>query len=125
MKEFIIAAAGFIVALGAVSAAIGIIAKSPILGKPLRWLWRTNVSHPISAWHRDITGEVVDQRIEHLMHHRNGGSSLLDLAESVKDVKQTVGQLLEHDAERDMAGKRYGQPIDLAKLHQPEGNDAA
>lgn len=108
MKEFIIAAAGFIVALGAVSAALGIIAKSAILGKPLRWLWRTNVSHPISAWHRSITGEVVDERIEHLMHHRNGGSSLLDLAESVDAVKGTVSQLLAHDAERDMAGKRYG-----------------
>jgi hypothetical protein len=124
MKEFFIAAAGFIVALGAVSAALGIIAKSPLLGKPLRWLWQTNVSHPISAWHRTITGEVVDQRIEHLMHHRNGGSSLLDLAESVKDVKHTVGQLLEHDAERDTAGKRYGPHPDLESDHT-EGDHLA
>lgn len=124
MKEFIIAAAGFVIALGAVSAALGVLARSSIFGKPLRWLWRTNVSHPISAWHRNITGEVVDQRIEHLMHHRNGGSSLLDLAESVDAVKSTVSQLLEHDAERDTAGKRYG-PHPEPELDHSEGEHLA
>ena len=108
MASILTAVVGSIATLAALSAAVGVIAKTPLIGRPLRWLWTTNVSHPISAWHRNITGEVVDERIEHLMHHRNGGSSLLDLAESVNVVKADVAVLLEHDHDRDVPGARYG-----------------
>jgi hypothetical protein len=112
VMHFITAAGGFLVALGAVSAAVAIIAKSTFLGRPLRWLWGTNVSAPVGHWFRTNVGEVVDERIEHLMHNRNGGSSLLDLAESVDAVKEHVTLLLAHDAERDTAGRRYGPTTD-------------
>lgn len=100
--------AGLVVTLGAASAAVGLLAKSPFLGRPLRWLWRRNVSEPVGNWHHGITGGVVDERIEHLMTHRNGGSSLKDLADSLKVVQGSVERLLAHDAERDVAGARYG-----------------
>ena len=85
--QFVTAAAGFLVAFGAVSAAITIIVKAPFFGRPLRWLWRTNVSHPIGEWNRGIVAGVVDGRVEYLMTHRNGGSSLLDLADSVGRIE--------------------------------------
>ena len=85
--DVVIATAGFIVGLGAVSAAAAIIVKSPFLGRPLRWLWRTNIAHPVGEWNRHIVGDVVDNRVEWLMHHRNGGSSLLDLADSVGRIE--------------------------------------
>jgi hypothetical protein len=107
VAQFFVAAGGFLVALGAVSAAVGLLAKSAFLGRPLRWLWRTNVSTPIGEWHRTGVRDVVDERIEHLMHNRNGGSSLLDLAEAVEAVKAQVNQVLKHDAERDKPGLRY------------------
>jgi hypothetical protein len=115
MMELLAAAVGALVATAAVVTAVGIIAKSEYLGRPIRWLWRRNVSDPAGGWFRHLVAEVVDDRIDHLMHHNNSGSSLLDLAESVAEAKQQiqatkadVALLLEHDAERDMAGRRYG-----------------
>lgn len=107
MPDFFLAAGAFTVGFGAVLAALGVIAKSSILGRPLRWLWRRNVSDPVGSWHAEIVTGVIDGRVEYLMHHRNGGSSLLDLAESVNEVKSAVGLLVKHDAERDRVGMRY------------------
>ena len=112
MASILTAVVGSVVTLAALSAAVGVIAKAPFIGRPLRWLWTTNVSHPVGAWHREITESVIDDRIEHLMHHRNGGSSLLDLAEAVDVVKADVSVLLEHDRVRDVPGARYGTDTD-------------
>jgi hypothetical protein len=106
--DLIIAAGGFVIALGMVAGAVGVIAKSQYLGRPVRWLWRTNVARPFDGWVRHTVGEVVDQRIDYLMHNRNGGSSLLDLAEKLEGVEGNVALLLAHDAERDTKGHRYG-----------------
>jgi hypothetical protein len=125
--------ASTILTVAAAVAAVGVLAKYRV-GKPLRWLWRTNISGPIGHWHETGVGRVVDQRIEHLMHNRNDGSSLLDLAESITrahvelaivntrigEVGASVDQLLSHDAIRDQPGKRYG-PI----LDESEGNQSA
>lgn len=107
MLDFLLAAMAFIVALGGVLTAIGLLAKSPYLGRPLRWLWHQNVSEPVGEWHEKIVTGVIDSRVEYLMHHRNDGSSLLDLAEAVEGVKAHVDLLVAHDAERDRAGMRY------------------
>jgi len=110
--------------------AIGVIFRSPVghaLTRPLRWAWRAlirepvgwwwrkNISGPIGEWNRGIVGAVVDSRIEHLMHHRNDGSSLLDLADAVKKNQEGISLLdrkmsrsLMHDLERDQPGFRYG-----------------
>jgi hypothetical protein len=106
--EFILAAAGFIVALGMLATAIGVIAKSQYLGRPLRWLWATNVSGPIGRWFEARVEGVVGQHVEYLMHHRNNGSSLLDLKESLQEAREDINLLLRHDAERDTKGHRYG-----------------
>ena len=98
----------FLVTLAATAGALGVIARSAVIGRPLRWLWRTNVSDPLGHWFKAGVAEVVDERIDYLMHNRNSGSSLLDLAESLDVVKGNVAMLLTHDAERDTAGKRYG-----------------
>jgi hypothetical protein len=108
MTEILASAAAFVMALAALLVALGIIAKYTILGRPFRWVWRRNVTAPISGWVRHTVGDVVDERIDYLMHNRNGGSSLLDLAESLKAVEGHVELLLSHDAERDTAGRRYG-----------------
>jgi hypothetical protein len=108
MMTVLVSVATATLAAAGIAGAIAVLAKSKYFGKPIKWLWRTNVSGPIGKWHGSIVGHVVDERIEHLMHHRNGGSSLLDLAEAVKVVKKDVSLLLRHDAERDTEGHRYG-----------------
>lgn len=100
---------GFIVALGAISAALAVVVKSPFFGRPLRWLWSVNVAHPVGDWNAKIVGKVVDDRVEHLMTHNNGGSSLKDLSDAVEVIQIQVHTLLEHDAERDTEGMRYGR----------------
>jgi hypothetical protein len=108
------ASLGVLIAVAAFATAVGVIAKSGVIGAPLRWLWRRNVSQPIGEWHCRITGEVVDGRITYLMTHNNGGSSLKDLADSVARINDAVIELsadveilLDHDAERDVVGRRY------------------
>ena len=135
MTDFLLRVTATVVAIGGLTASIGIIAKSNALGRPLRWLWRKNVAEPVGNWHESGVRRVVDDRIEHLMHHPNAGSSLLDLsrsvssngaalidlAESVDGVEAQVSVLLRHDAERDIEGKRYQHPdvaADLATVQQ-------
>jgi len=112
MMEIVLSASALVGAIGAIAltvGAIGVIAQSKHLGAPIRWLWRTNISGPISRWNHQIVSEVVDVRIDYLLHHRNNGSSLLDLKESLDGVKRNVDTLLAHDAARDAPGRRYGQ----------------
>jgi hypothetical protein len=104
VAKFVAAA---IVTLGALSAAVGTLVKSP-LGRPVRWLWRRNISEPIGGWAQDNVRTVVDERIDHLMHHNNSGSSLKDLADSQENLTKQVAMLLDHDRTRDVDGKRYG-----------------
>ena len=101
------ALAGAVGAIALAVGAVGVIAQSRYLGAPIRWLWRTNISGPIARWNHQIVSDVVDVRIDYLMHHRNNGSSLLDLKESLDCVKVSVDVLLAHDRERDTAGLRY------------------
>lgn len=103
-------------ATAAIVVAVGVIARSSLIGKPLRWLWSKNVSEPVGDWHEAIVRKVVDTRIDHLMHNRNGGSSLLDLSESViraqtaiERIERKVSMSLQHDYERDQPGLRYGK----------------
>lgn len=98
-----------IVAVAAFSVSIWLFLKTP-LGWALRWVWRKAVSEPVAAWNRTMIGEVVQHKIEHLMHHRNGGSSLLDLADSVERVSVQVRDLNDrltdlpcHTSERDVS----------------------
>lgn len=108
--EVVSAIVGIVVGLAAFVLAVGAIARSDVAGRPVRWLWRRNVSEPLGEWNRGIIREVVDDRIEYLMHHRNAGSSLLDLSEKLERIDEQVQQLLDHDEDRDVAGKRYGTP---------------
>ena len=122
--------AATIAAIGGLTASIGIIAKSDLLGRPIRWLWKQNVAQPVGDWGEGVVRRVVDERIEHLMHNPNNGSSLLDLArsvnsngmamvelaESVEGVKSQVAVLLDHNAARDVAGKRYQSPTLAAEV---------
>ena len=100
--------AAVIIGAAAVATALAVLARFTVAGKPVRWLWRTNVSEPVGKWNRGIVEGVVDDRISHLMTHKNGGSSLKDLADSVSCLRRSVRTLLKHDAERDTEGKRYG-----------------
>ena len=122
--------AATVAAIGGLTASIGIIAKSDLLGRPIRWLWKQNVTQPVGDWGEGVVRRVVDERIEHLMHNPNNGSSLLDLArsvnsngmamvelaESVEGVKSQVSVLLDHNAARDVAGKRYQSPTLAAEV---------
>ena len=103
------ALAGAIGAIALTVGAVGVIAQSRYFGAPIRWLWRTNISGPIARWNHQIVSDVVDVRVDYLMHHRNNGSSLLDLKESLDCVKVSVNEILAHDAARDAPGRRYGQ----------------
>ena len=96
-----------VAAIAALSVSIWVFLKTP-LGWALRWVWTKSVADPIAKWNTRTIGEVVHEKIEHLMHHRNNGSSLLDLAEAVAEVKEHVSTLLRHDQERDVTGRRYG-----------------
>lgn len=111
MIEVLLNASALLAAIGAialVAGTLGVIAQSKYVGAPIRWLWQRNVSGPIGEWNRRLIGDVVDERVDYLMHHRNNGSSLLDLAEAVKAVQRNVTRLLRHDDERDVQGLRYG-----------------
>lgn len=108
-------AVALVVSLAAITGAVGVLAKSRIVGRPLRWLWRRNISEPIGGWAQENVRTVVDARILYLMTHNNGGSSLKDLADNqqlikdqVEDIQTNVSTLLAHDKERDVDGKRYG-----------------
>ena len=114
LVEMIASAGAVLAGVAASVVAVGVLARSSLVGKPLRWLWRTNVAGPVGEWNRQIVSDVVDTRIEHLMSHRNGGSSLLDLAEAVKKNQVGISRLdkkmatsLDHDRDRDQPGLRY------------------
>ena len=121
VTDFLLRVTATIVAIGGLIASIGVIAKSNSLGRPIRWLWKQNVAQPVGDWGENVVRRVVDDRIEHLMHNPNNGSSLLDLsrsvgsngaaivelAKSVEGVESQVSVLLAHNAARDVAGKRY------------------
>lgn len=124
LVDVLVAATSFVIGLAAVAAAVGVLARSPVFGRPIKWLWRRNVSVPLADWNRQIIRGVVDERIEYLMHNNNDGSSLLDLSEKLDTVEQRsrsnseairrvdtkVSRLLAHDAQRDTPGKRYSHP---------------
>lgn len=92
------------------------------LGEKLVGLWHRNVTAPVTAWQR----HVIQDRIEWLMSHENGGSSLKDLANTLRrlddrfkehvdassadraELHRRIDELLDHDAERDRPGLRYG-----------------
>jgi hypothetical protein len=121
------ALAGFLLTVAALVGAVGVIAKSEYAGRPLRWLWRRNVGDPATAWFKRSVSEVVGEHIEYLMHHRNNGSSLLDLKESLLEARsemvgarKDINLLLEHDAERDRAGHRYGPEHLVDKVAEVE-----
>lgn len=93
----------WIIVTGAVVAAVGVI-------------WRKAVLPVVGFFQRvrqfmDRTETAVTW-VEAQMRN-NGGSSLVD---KVDDLIKNVSMLLDHDAERDTAGKRYGPD-------QPEGKD--
>lgn len=84
------------VVLGAAAftGAVGVIAKAP----PVRWVWRHNVSEPLTDWHRRTTHEVVDARLAPVKKdiadiraqvHPNGGNSLRDAVDKVVDQTAT------------------------------------
>lgn len=108
-------ALALVASLAAITGTVGVLAKNRYVGRPLRWLWRRNVSEPIGGWAQANVRAVVDARIDYLMHHNNGGSSLKDLADNQKLIKKqvtaietNVATLLQHDVDRDVDGKRYG-----------------
>lgn len=82
-----------IVTLAALAAAFGQLAKSKYVGRPLRWLWRRNISNPIGGWMKFNVQVVVDDRIDHLMHNNNHGSSLKDLADGQEAIKAQVAAI--------------------------------
>ena len=86
----------WIIVTGGVVAALGVI-------------WR-KVFVPVRGWFRDF-GKWRHDLVERLewvrrMMEPNSGSSLMD---KVNDLTKDVAMLLEHDAERDIKGRRYGK----------------
>jgi hypothetical protein len=92
--------------LAGVVVAVGVLAKT----RPMRWLWRTLVTDPLSAWGRSVVGEVVDEKVA----LPNGGSSLRDhldrMAQQHTDMKcdleavrQWTEEAVEKSKERDEA----------------------
>lgn len=125
LMQLFITSIGVIVGLFSVLAMAALAAtalRRTIIGRVVVWLWARLVSTPVTNW----LDRVVSDRIEVLVKRPNGGSSLHDLSTSLADLKEQFAhfattsssdradlhrqleQLLDHDAERDVAGKRYG-----------------
>lgn len=124
LMELFVSAAGVIVGLVVAFAAVLMVAtrmSDTIIGRAARRLWRQNVTDPATRWLRS----VVQDRIEWLMTHPNGGSSLHDLGRGVRELRELVENhisesteeraglrgdvdtLLDHDEQRDRPGRRY------------------
>lgn len=125
LTEIFVVVVGVIVGLGALAVAAALLSSkltSTWLGRLWRRLWTANVTDPLTRWQRS----VVQDRIEWLMTHENGGSSLKDLSNTLRrlelrfdehltesttdraELHRQLGLLLDHDADRDQPGKRYG-----------------
>src|SRR5690606_22203520 len=72
--------------VAAIITALGAISRT----KPLRWLFRTLVSRPVTEWGSKMVGDVVDTKVT----NRNGGSSLRDqlddLATAVANIHACI-----------------------------------
>jgi len=75
--------------VAAVAAAIGIILKTPIGNAILRvigWVWRRLVSEPLTSWSSRVVGDVVEAKVV----GPNGGSSLRDHIDMLRDGQETL-----------------------------------
>ena len=73
---------------------LGVIAKSQIIGRPIRWVWRKLVTEPVAAWFRSLVHSevvpVVTVAVEEQFRklaQPNGGSSLRDLANALDRIE--------------------------------------
>lgn len=95
-----------LVLLASVVAAIGALARAPLVGGVLRWLWRHNIADPIE---RRISGILDDRdqvkldQIDHLLDGRlapirhelefNGGSTVKDALHQIqREVKSVLAE---------------------------------
>lgn len=136
LAEMFVVTAGVIVGLFVAVCALALVAtrlRDTIVGRAARRLWRNNVTHPVTRWQR----QVIQDRIEWLMTHPNGGSSLHDLGRGMRELRSLVEQhisestedraelhrqvdtLLDHDAERDRPGRRYAAEVDPEPEEEP------
>lgn len=77
--------------LAATVTAVVILAKSPIFGRPIVYVWRKLVSEPGAKFFKEVVAEAVDDRITHRLNQPNGGSSLYDISRSLKRIKDHLG----------------------------------
>lgn len=80
-----------LVLLASVVAAIGALAKAPLVGGVLRWLWRHNIGDPIE---RRISG-ILDGRLAPIRHELelNGGSTVKDAVHQIqREVKSVLAE---------------------------------
>lgn len=78
-------------ALLGISAALVGLAKSPVVGKPLTWVWQRLVLWPVGGWFRHIVADAVDERITHRLNRPNGGNSLHDIASALDRIQDHLG----------------------------------
>lgn len=102
MSEVLTQAPNGVIISAAVIAALGVIWRKVVV--PVRGWFRS-----FREWMHRI--ETAVTWVDHQMKP-NGGSSLVDkvnnTVEKVDELTTNVALLLEHDAERDTAGRRYG-----------------
>jgi hypothetical protein len=131
-----------LVTVGAVCAAFTAIVAFPPTRRTLRWLWRRNVSEPLTVKADEIVSTVVVRELK----QRNDGSSLIDLGDKVDrlgtqvhDIKNQLvvvrgtqvmhtERLVEVARKADMATRKAEEAVDRAALlaesvHDQEENE--
>lgn len=68
--------------IAGVVTALGIISRT----KPAKWLYGQLIGKPATEWGRKVVGDVVDEKVS----QNNGGSSIKDQIDAVKEAQNTL-----------------------------------
>jgi PAS domain S-box-containing protein len=68
--------------LAGIVTALGVLSRT----RPVKWLYRQLIGKPVTEWGAKVVGEVVDAKVS----KSNGGSSLRDAIEEIRDQQATL-----------------------------------
>jgi PAS domain S-box-containing protein len=68
--------------IAGVATALGVLSRT----RPVKWLYRQLIGKPVTEWGAKVVGEVVDAKVS----KPNGGASLRDAIESIKDQQAAL-----------------------------------
>lgn len=103
-----------VIGLGALAAAVGVLAKSPYFGRPMRWIGRTLIVHPLNRWFMGLmhaANQPLEEKVDKIDKelHPNGGSSFRDEIRASRDEVRRVAtefQEFAKDSHADRVGIR-------------------